>query len=92
MTYTVYIVRCSDDTLYTGIAVDVEKRLKEHNGEVQGGAKYTNGRRPVRLVYTELQASRSDAQVREYALKKLSRSEKNTLISSQKKRRQRYTL
>ena len=80
MSYIVYILRCADKTLYTGIAVDIEKRLLEHNGKRRGGAKYTHGRRPVKLVYMEKCTSRSVALVREHAIKKLSRVDKNVLI------------
>lgn len=68
----VYILRCSDDTLYTGIAKDVQKRLLEHN-ESNKGAKYTKVRRPVKLVYTEKSQDRSSASKREYAIKQLTR-------------------
>jgi len=74
----VYIVRCSDNSLYTGIALDVDKRLAEHNGK--GAAKYTRSRQPVTLVYTEVTDSRSAASSREIAIKKLSKQEKEVLI------------
>jgi putative endonuclease len=73
----VYIVECSDGTLYTGIAVDVEARIKAHNGGA--GAKYTKPRRPVKLIYKEEHASQSEATKREYAIKKLSRRQKLAL-------------
>jgi putative endonuclease len=76
----VYILRCADDSLYTGIALDVNKRLAEHNGIVRNGARYTQARRPVRLVYQEATCSRSDACKREYAIKSLSRTDKESLI------------
>lgn len=79
MTYVVYILRCSDGTLYTGIATDVGRRVIEHN-ESTKGAKYTRGRRPVTLVYQEAHPTRSAAQQREAAIKKLSREEKEVLI------------
>lgn len=75
----VYIVQCADDTLYTGIAKDVEKRVDEHNNHVLG-AKYTRARRPVRLVYEEEWPTRSQAQKREYEIKQLSRDNKITLV------------
>lgn len=83
MKHSIYIVRCSDNTLYTGYTIDIEKRLKEHNGEdaAKLGAKYTRGRRPVVLVYQENFATRSEAQKRESAIKALSRKEKEYLIS-----------
>ena len=51
MSYSLYIVCCADGTLYTGIAVDVARRVLQHNGEKRNGARYTSARRPVRLVY-----------------------------------------
>ena len=74
----VYIVRCSDGTLYTGIARDLEKRIAEHNSEA-GGARYTRPRRPVELVYSEEAASRSEALKREYEIKRLPRAGKEDL-------------
>ncbi len=78
----VYILRCADNSLYTGYATDVEKRLREHNGEInhKAAARYTRGRRPVTLVYTEACTSRSDALKRECAIKSLTRTEKLLLI------------
>lgn len=76
--WTVYILRCADGTLYTGIAPDVEKRLQKHN---EGkGAKYTRGRTPVELVYREEHPNRAEASKREYQIKQLSRAEKLDLI------------
>lgn len=72
--WVVYIIQCADDTLYTGITTDMERRFKEHtSGE---GAKYTRGRTPLKLVYTELCTSRSQASKREYEIKQLDRNEK----------------
>jgi len=79
MNYFVYIVECSDKTLYTGIARDVDRRIDEHNFSDKG-AKYTKARRPVKLLYTEELDNRSVASKREYAIKKLSRDEKLQLI------------
>ncbi len=76
----VYMVRCADDTLYTGIAIDVARRMQEHNGEERRGARYTRARRPVRLAYVETVADRSSALKREHQLRKLSRREKERLI------------
>ena len=81
----VYILRCADNTLYTGVAIDVEKRLNEHNGIAKKGAKYTQGRRPVELAYQEPASSRSAACKREYMIKSLSKLEKETLILTSKK-------
>lgn len=73
----VYILRCADDTLYTGYTTDVERRVAEHDsGE---GAKYTRGRTPVELVHVESYGSRSAAMSREYEIKQLSRFEKESL-------------
>ena len=78
--YYVYIVQCSDNTLYTGIATELERRVKEHN-ESAKGAKYTRVRRPVKLVYSEKYPDRSSASKREYAIKKkMSRIEKLEMI------------
>ncbi|MEA1917465.1 MAG: GIY-YIG nuclease family protein [Campylobacterota bacterium] len=79
MSYSVYIVKCSDNTLYTGIAKDVTKRLDEHNNSSKG-AKYTKARRPVTLLHVEELEDRSSASKREYAIKQLTRSEKLLLI------------
>jgi putative endonuclease len=76
----VYLLRCADNTLYTGVATDVERRLREHNGELKGGARYTRPRRPVEIVWREACESRSAAQIREAEIKKLSRVEKLSLI------------
>lgn len=78
----VYIVRCADDSLYTGIATNLERRVEEHNGQGKPGAKYTRNRQPVVLVYREQLASRSEASKREYQIKQLSRLEKLKLIES----------
>lgn len=80
MVYFVYILKCSDDTLYTGITTDLKRRLEEHNNSVKG-AKYTKLRRPVSLMYSEESEDRSSASKREYAIKKLSRLKKLELIN-----------
>jgi putative endonuclease len=82
MGYSVYIVECSDGTYYTGIAVDVEKRLHEHNHSPKG-ARYTRSRRPVTLRYTEVLPDRSSALKREYAVKKMTRAQKSALVRKQ---------
>lgn len=74
------MLRCADNSLYTGVALDVDKRLNQHNGIDKNGAKYTNGRRPVTLVYQETSISRSHACKREAAIKSLSKSEKEQLV------------
>ncbi|RAU16739.1 GIY-YIG nuclease family protein [Nitrincola tibetensis] len=76
----VYLLRCSDNSLYTGITTDLERRLQEHNSCDKRGARYTRTRRPVQLVYFEKQADRSLASKRESALKKLSRLGKERLV------------
>ena len=80
--WSVYIVRCSDGTFYTGVAKDIERRLHQHNN-LSTGAKYTRTRRPVELVYQEPAADRSMAQQREYQLRKLSAAQKRALIARQ---------
>lgn len=80
MNWHVYILRCGDDTLYTGIARDLEKRVSVHNSGK--GAKYTAARLPVKLVYSEEAEDRSAASKREYAVKQLNRSAKIALINS----------
>ena len=74
----VYILKCADNTLYTGVTTDMERRLKEHN-QKKTGAKYTRARRPVSLVYQETYLTRSEATRREAELKKLSKLEKMKL-------------
>lgn len=81
-TWHVYILRCSNDTLYTGITTNLERRVEQHNrGE---GARYTASCRPVTLVYWEAARNRSAASRREAAIKKLSRAEKMALILRKK--------
>lgn len=75
----VYLLRCRDQTLYTGITTDLNQRLHEHN-HTDKGAKYTRGRRPVSLIYSEEYPSRSLAASREYQIKKLTRLKKEQLI------------
>ena len=74
--WSVYILRCADGTLYTGVARDLEKRLLQHNGELVGGPRYTRGRRPVTLLWSAPAPDRSTAQQREAAIKKLPRADK----------------
>ena len=77
----VYIVRCADDSLYTGITKDVDRRVQEHNEGDKLASKYTRARRPVVLVYQEICESRSVATKREIEIKQLSRKDKNILLS-----------
>jgi predicted GIY-YIG superfamily endonuclease len=80
-----YILRCKDNTLYTGITTDVEKRLEAHRSGK--GAKYTRGRAPLELVYRECCGSHSDALKREAEIKKLSRQSKELLLKTQESQR-----
>ena len=82
LSYFVYILKCSDETLYTGITTDLQRRIKEHNSSDKG-AKYTSLRRPVELVYSEKSCDRSSASKREYVIKKMSKIKKMELISAQ---------
>lgn len=75
----VYILRCSDDTLYTGWTTDLDKRLEAHNSG--RGAKYTRGRTPAKLVYYEKFEDKKEALKREYEIKQLGRKEKEKLIA-----------
>jgi putative endonuclease len=79
MPYT-YLVQCADGTYYAGWTTDLEARVEAHNAG--RGARYTRGRRPVRLVYWEAQPDRSAAQQREAALRRLSRAKKRALVSA----------
>lgn len=79
-----YILRCGDGTLYTGITTDVEKRLEAHRAGK--GAKYTRGRQPLELVYREVCGSHSDALKREIQVKKLPRKTKETLLFASENR------
>ncbi|HNY04534.1 MAG TPA: GIY-YIG nuclease family protein [Candidatus Woesebacteria bacterium] len=77
--YFVYILECSDGTLYTGITSDLERRIKEHNSS-KFGARYTKARRPVKVVYSKEFANRSAASIEEARIKKINRREKIELI------------
>ncbi len=76
--YYLYIVQCRDGTLYTGTAKDLEARIRQHNAGK--GARYTRGRRPVALVYSEALKNKGEALRREHEIKKWSRSRKRILI------------
>ncbi|MCE5201466.1 MAG: GIY-YIG nuclease family protein [Synergistaceae bacterium] len=82
MTVFVYIIKCSDGSLYTGWTTDVAKRIAAHNNGT--GAKYTRGRRPVMLVHSESFASKEAALSREIAIKNLKRDKKLKLIEGEK--------
>lgn len=77
----IYVVRCRDGSLYTGIARDVARRVAEHN-HASNGAKYTRARRPVQLVYCETAASRSEAARREHEIKRLPAHAKRRLVAA----------
>jgi putative endonuclease len=79
--YHLYIVRCADDTLYTGITTDLERRIVEHN-ESPKGARYTRARRPVTLVYSKKCRNRISASKQEWNIKQMTREQKNELVSS----------
>ena len=79
MSWTVYVARCGDGTLYTGVTTDLERRLAEHNAG--RGSAYTRSRLPVCLVYSEPVDDRSRALQREYAIKQLARAEKEALAA-----------
>jgi putative endonuclease len=82
MNWNVYIILCSDDSLYTGITTDMERRFRQH---AEGrGARYFRGRQPVRVVYLEEGHTRSTAGMREAAIKAASRAEKVLLVASNK--------
>lgn len=77
--YFVYIIQCNDQSLYTGITTNLDRRIKEHNNS-KLGAKYTKNRRPVKLVYSKEFIDRSEASKEESRIKKLSRQQKLDLI------------
>ncbi|WP_049942762.1 MULTISPECIES: GIY-YIG nuclease family protein [Haloarcula] len=78
--YHVYVLRCSDNTFYTGYTTDVERRVREH--DAGDGAKYTRGRTPVELIHVEPFDSQSEAMSREYEIKQYSRAQKERLVES----------
>ena len=82
--WTVYILRCADGSLYTGVTRDIRRRVVEHNSGGRLAARYTRARRPVVLVYRETARSRAAACRREYRIKQLSRAEKLVLIGKRK--------
>lgn len=81
-TWFVYILRCADNSLYTGITTDITRREKEHNSDSKIAAKYTRARQPVKLAYVEQSDNRSEASKREHAIKKLSKKQKEQLIAN----------
>lgn len=81
--YYLYMLQCADGTLYTGITTDIKRRVKEHNGSILG-SKYTRARRPVKLVFSRVFVTRSQACQEEARVKKLPRSEKLRLFQENK--------
>ncbi len=79
----IYILKCSDKTLYTGITTDIQRRLQEHNSPDKG-AKYTRGRRPVKLVYSKRKRNKASAAKEEHRIKQLTRIDKIRLIKVKK--------
>jgi len=79
--YIVYILKCSDSTFYTWITIDIERRIKEHNGELSWWAKYTKSRSPVFCIYKEIFKNRSEATKREIKIKKMTQKKKLELIN-----------
>lgn len=82
MQWYVYLLRCADDSYYTGVTTDLVRRLDEHNFDDKKAAKYTRARRPLKMVYFELCDSRSDAGSREYEIRKSPRKKKIELARS----------
>ena len=80
MNYFVYILKCADGSFYTGIAKDLKKRIKQHNGLLKGGAIYTQNKNPVELKYFEEHKTRSLALKREYEIKQMTRENKQKLF------------
>ncbi|NDV61459.1 GIY-YIG nuclease family protein [Puniceicoccales bacterium CK1056] len=83
MKWSVYIVRCADNSLYTGVAIDVERRFTEHQSQGPKAAKYVRGRAPLKLVYTQALGTRSEAMAEEWRIKQLSKLDKEKLIRRQ---------
>ena len=80
--WLIYLLECGNDSFYCGITNNLERRLKQHNGEIKGGAKYTRSHLPCKLVYKEKAASRSEASQREAIIKKMSKDDKQALINN----------
>jgi putative endonuclease len=81
----VYLVECADGTFYTGVTTDLVRRVRQHNGDIVGGANYTRARRPVALVWSRAYESRSFAQQEEYRIRRVSRREKIRMAMSHDK-------
>ena len=80
MTWSVYMVRCSDGSLYTGISADVERRFEEHAAGGRKSAKYLRGRGPLKLIFKKLVGTRSEALVEERRVKRLTKAQKEALV------------
>ncbi len=80
-TWTIYFLRCNDNSLYTGITTDIKRRIHQHNN-TKLGAKYTRARRPVVLVYSETAVDKSTASKREYQLRTLTKKQKEKIVSA----------
>ena len=76
----IYLVQCSDSSFYSGITTNLERRVRQHNGALAGGARYTRARQPVVLVWSESARNRSEASQLEARLKRLTRDQKRRLI------------
>jgi putative endonuclease len=77
----VYLLQCSDGSFYTGVTNDLKRRVRQHNGEIVGGANYTRARRPVALAWYEACENRSVAQQREHSVRRSPRPEKQRLAA-----------
>jgi putative endonuclease len=82
-TWLVYLLKCVNDALYCGVSNNIDKRLRQHKGEIVGGAKYTRANGPCQLVYQESAKDKSMAMKRESEIKKMSRNDKLLLIKNQ---------
>jgi putative endonuclease len=76
VSWAVYLIKCADNTFYTGVTTDIERRVNEHNTDDKKGAKYTRARRPVALVWSEEHPNRTKACQREYEIKRWPRAKK----------------
>ncbi|WP_342591002.1 GIY-YIG nuclease family protein [Isorropodon fossajaponicum symbiont] len=80
-----YLLHCANNSLYCGVSNDIAKRIRQHNGEIKGGAKYTRAYAPCELVYQEKASNKSQALKREYEIKQMSRADKLLLVEKQRK-------
>ena len=78
--WSVYLLRCADETLYTGVAIDVDRRFGEHQSQGPKAAKYVRGRAPLQLVYVREIGSQSEAMQEEWRIKQLGKADKEKLI------------